>query len=189
MLKILYSFITNILSYLNINISKSTKKIEVVNLISSLYPIKTEHKLIRIGSKGDGGYLLPDDLKNISALFSPGVDQTSEFERHCLTFGMKIFMADKSVDKPNLNLDENQYSFIKKFVSCYSSNDFITMDGWVNSTNLDKQSELMLQMDIEGSEYECIVNMSDSLMARFRIIVIEFHNLQDLWSFKIFSNS
>lgn len=36
-------------------------------------------------------------------------------------------------------------------------------------------------MDIEGSEYVSIINVSDSLMKRFRILVIEFHYLQKLW--------
>jgi hypothetical protein len=109
MLLTIKCFVIKALSFFNLNLSKSTGTIEINNLIISLYPIKTEHELVRLGPLGDGGYLLPDDLNNISALFSPGVDQISEFEKHCLDFNMKIFMADKSVEKPNLDLDENQY--------------------------------------------------------------------------------
>jgi hypothetical protein len=60
------------------------------------------------------------------------------------------------------------------------------MDTWINISNIDGISDLMLQMDIEGSEYESIINMSDTLINRFRIIIIEFHNLQDLWNSKFF---
>ena len=55
------------------------------------------------------------------------------------------------------------------------------MDDWVNSNCQSEKSELLLQMDIEGSEYNSIINMSDYLINRFRIMVIEFHSLQDLW--------
>ena len=42
-------------------------------------PIQTNHNLIRVGGKGDGGYLIPDDLENIKVCFSPGVDVTANF--------------------------------------------------------------------------------------------------------------
>jgi hypothetical protein len=162
-------------------LSKATDKKKVTDLIELLYPYQIESELIRLGPKGDGGYLVPDDLEGIETCFSPGVDKISEFELDCLAYGMKVFMADKSVEKPNLNISEDKYGFIKKFVGCTNNEDFITMDDWVNSNCPSKTSELLLQMDIEGGEYNVLINMTDSLMKRFRIMVIEFHSLQDLW--------
>ena len=50
--------------------------------------------LVRIGGEGDGGYLLPDDLKGIRKCFSPGVSTTAEFEKHVArTYGIKSFLA------------------------------------------------------------------------------------------------
>ena len=95
---------------------------------------------------------------------------------------MKVYMADKSVDKPNLNIPTNQYDFIKKHIGCTNNSDFITMDEWVNSFCLNENEDLLLQMDIEGGEYYSLINMSDSLLKRFRILVIEFHSLEDLWN-------
>ena len=36
-------------------------------------------------------------------------------------------------------------------------------------------------MDIEGSEYEVILSLPDRLLDQFRIVVIEFHNLDRLF--------
>ncbi len=160
----------------------ATDKGKVLKLIESLYPIRSELELIRFGSKADGGYLIPNDLEGIEACFSPGVEQVSEFELDCLKYGMKVFMADKSVKKPNLNISEDKYNFIKKFVGCTNNDDFITIDNWVKSSNISDSSDLLLQMDIEGDEYNSLINMSDTLIKRFRIIIIEFHSLQDLWN-------
>ncbi len=160
---------------------KVTKKIEIIKLIESLHPFDVQNDLIRLGPKGDGGYLIPNDLDGIEACFSPGVDKVSQFEIECLKHGMKIFLADKSVEKPNINLSEDKYDFIKMFVGCTSNDDFITMDDWVNSKCKSDNSDLLLQMDIEGSEYDVIINMSSHLMNRFRIMVIEFHSLERLW--------
>ena len=49
-----------------------------------------------------------------------------------------------------------------------------------------ESSDLMLQIDIEGGEYPSIMNRSDPLIQRFRIIIIEFHFLHYLWDKQFF---
>ena len=38
--------------------------------------------------------------------------------------------------------------------------------------------DLLLQMDIEGAEWPVLLNVSDETLRRFRIIVIELHDLE-----------
>jgi hypothetical protein len=161
---------------------KSTPKERVKSLIEKLHPYQIDMDFIRLGPNGDGGYLIPDDLDEVTTCFSPGVANVSEFEQDCLNLGMKVYMADKSVDKPNWNIPSDQFDFIKKYIGCTNNSDFITMDQWVNSFSLSEDEDLLLQMDIEGGEYYSLINMSDSLMKRFRVLVIEFHSLQKFWN-------
>lgn len=178
--------VNKLLAKTNISIQEKTNKQEVLNLIEKLHPKKTLKPLIRMGPDGDGGYLLPDDLENIEACFSPGVDQVSGFEEDCSRAGMKLFLADKSVDFPPINLPEEKFNFIKKFIGYTQNEDYITMDEWVKQSNLKENSDLLLQMDIEGFEYFTIINMSLSLQKRFRIIVVELHSLHKLWEEEFF---
>lgn len=178
--------VNKILANTNIFIQEKTNKEEVLELIKKLFPKKTEKPLIRMGPNGDGGYLLPDDLENIEACFSPGVDQTSGFEEDCSRAGMKLFLADKSVDYPPIKLPAEKFNFIKKFIGYTQNDDYITMDEWVNQANLKENSDLLLQMDIEGFEYFTFINMTLSLQKRFRIIVIELHSLHKLWDEEFF---
>lgn len=159
-----------------------TDKRKVCQLIERLHPHQTQFDLIRWGPNGDGGYLIPNHLQGIEACFSPGIASVSEFELDCLKHGMKVYMADKSIEKPNLNIPETEYNFLKKFIGCTNNKDFITMDRWVHQNCPSEDSDLLLQMDIEGGEYNSIINMSDSLMNRFRIMVIEFHSLEQFWN-------
>jgi len=179
-------FIKFLFSLLGINAGYSVGKEDVTSFIKNLHPKQTNFKLIRLGPDGDGGYLVPDDLDNIEACFSPGVDLISDFEQECYNRGMQIFLADKSVDKPNLKIAEDKYHFIKKFIASVNNEDLITMDSWIYSANIDANSDLLLQMDIEGHEYSSILSMSNELMKRFRIIVIEFHDLHKLWNKEFF---
>lgn len=155
---------------------------KVLELIKKLQPYNVGKDLIRLGAKRDGGYLVPNDLVEIEACFSPGVSTVSEFEKDCFEKGMKIFLADKSVDNPRIGLNKNNYHFLKKHIGCYNNDEFITLDSWINSSEMKKNADLMLQMDIEGSEYISIINTSDTSLKLFRIIVIEFHDLHKLWN-------
>lgn len=157
-----------------------TNKTRVEELIKSLSPVETLKPLIRLGPKGDGGYLIPDDLEGVEACFSPGVSTISGFESDCANRGMKVFMADKSVDQP-AESHEN-FNFIKKYLGCTNNGDFITIDDWVVNSGVSNGSDLILQIDIEGYEYEVFLSISDQLMKRFRIIVAEFHFLDQLWN-------
>ena len=151
---------------------------KTLDLLEKLFPLSTNRELIRFGPEGDGGYLVPNDLKEIQACFSPGVSQKSGFEMDCANLGMKVYLADASVDGPP---DEHQhFSFIKKFIGKATKDEFITLEDWVTESVDDNKSELMLQMDIEGYEYEVFLNTSETLMRRFRIIVAEFHGLDEI---------
>lgn len=43
-------------------------------------PVPCPYRLIRIGGHEDGAYLVPDDLANVRACFSPGVSNHKDFE-------------------------------------------------------------------------------------------------------------
>ena len=59
--------ISNFLINNNLFIHKIEKKENILNFLKNIKVFQTN--LIRIGSKNDGGYLVPDDLKNINACF------------------------------------------------------------------------------------------------------------------------
>lgn len=149
-------------------------------LLQSLRPLSTDKKLIRFGPDGDGGYLIPDDMAGIRTCFSPGVSFVSGFEKDCADLGMHVFLADASVDGPAEA--HALFSFTKKFIGGTARDGFITLDEWVSRSVADANSDLILQIDIEGYEYEVFLSTSDALMHRFRIIVAEFHLLDELVS-------
>jgi hypothetical protein len=173
-----YYILNRIKAYrLRFSYSKPTKQ-ELEGLIKSMRPHETNAQLIRLGGVEDGGYLVPNDLENLEACFSPGVGGRSNFEIDCAELGMKIFMADRSVDKPSLK--DSRFNFIKKFIGGRKSKDFITLEDWVTSAQIEETRDLLLQMDIEGYEYEVLKATSVETLNKFRIIIIEFHMLTSL---------
>jgi Methyltransferase FkbM domain len=166
-------------------VTTRTNKRDVLSLIKKLSPVTTGKELLRMGPSGDGGYLVPADLEGIEACFSPGVSSISGFEKDCADLGMTVYLADKSVGKP-AEIHE-RFNFLKKYIGAYKDDDFITIDDWVKSSGVDNDSDLLLQMDIEGYEYETILSCSGDLLNRFRIIIVEFHDLDQLWNKPFFN--
>ena len=163
----------------------TTNREKLQSIIHRLSTISTDKELIRLGPKCDGGYLVPDDLKGIEACFSPGVSTVSGFEKDCADLGMKVYLADHSVEKPAKS--HEQFCFSKKFIGVTTSDDFMTLDDWVEGSLSEQDSDLLLQIDIEGYEYEVFLSASDALMRRFRIIIAEFHGLAQLWNRPFFN--
>jgi hypothetical protein len=156
----------------------------VRSLLRSLHPITGGHPLLRLGCDGDGGYLVPDDLDNIDACFSPGVNNVSDFEIDCANRGMRVFMADASVDGPPIG--HERFHFTRQFIGSRTESQFVTLADWINGTAGHGETDLLLQMDIEGAEYEALLATPVDLLQRFRIIVVEFHFLDRLFCAPLF---
>ena len=58
-----------------------------------------------------------------------------------------------------------------------SSDNFIRLKDWVNKYSSESNKDLIMQMDIEGAEYEAILDTPQQIIDRFRIIIIELHEL------------
>lgn len=148
--------------------------------IALLHPQYVGKELIRIGHDHDGGYLIPNDLSGIEACFSAGVGDVSLFEYDCLQRGMKIFLADASVEKSTINLPDDSFDFLKKFIGDTTNDKFTTLESWVKESGVSEKSDLLLQMDIEEGEYPVLTHCSEDFLKRFRIISIEFHDMNFL---------
>jgi hypothetical protein len=151
---------------------------QLTEFLKRLQPYETDKTLIRLGGDGDGGYLVPDDLKGIEYCFSPGVSTTSVFEEELLSRGIKSFLLDASVEAPPATLRE--YVFDRLFLGSRDGDNMITLENWMNKYLPGHQGDLLLQMDIEGFEYPVLMESSLDTLRRFRIIVIEFHFIEQL---------
>ena len=179
------------LEELGINLSRNTtttgltSKSEVLNLLGRIRPQDNGHKLVRVGGPGDGGYLIPDDVSDISECFSPGSNKLSNFEIEIAhRWQIKSFICDSGDEKPS-NLSDFQ-DFTEAWVGpATDGKKYISLEDWVEEKS-QSRGDLMLQIDIEGAEFLTLMAASTHLLKRFRIVVIELHFLEALknrWAF------
>jgi hypothetical protein len=164
---------------------QATDRTERDELLHALRPVRTQYPLIRLGPPGDGGYLVPDDLDGITACFSPGVGAISSFEEECARRGMRVFLADGSVDSPAIA--HTAFEFVPKHIGLADSDAMITMDTWMSTVLPPDSADLILQMDIEGAEWLALASLSSARLRQFRIIVVELHGVDSLLHHRFFS--
>jgi FkbM family methyltransferase len=165
------------------NSKLSSSKEQVLGLLKLMRPVPSPVPLVRLGPAGDGGYLVPDDLENIKACFSPGVSDEAGFELAFANRGVRCFLADASV--PEEPVKHENIFFDPLFLGAISdSKRFISLEDWVNQKSVEN-GDLILQMDIEGAEYDVLRSAPPELLKRFRLIAIELHNFEFILTNKL----
>jgi len=155
---------------------------QVLALIDYMKPVNTNQPLKRFGPEGDGGYLAPDDFEEIEACFSPGVSDVAGFEMEFANRGIPCFLIDASVEEPPV--EHENINFEPLFLGAKSDGvKLISLEDWVNK-KAPGDKDLLLQIDIEGAEYEALLSAPEDLLKRFRVIVMELHDLDFLMTNK-----
>jgi len=151
---------------------------ELNELFIKLWPQRTKFDLIRVGGANDGGYLVPNCLEEISQCFSPGVGDSSSFEDDLYErFNISSVMLDHTIEKKILK--DSKSIFLQKKLSYEKQHGSLDLEELVEKYSSDNNDKI-LQMDIEGSEYEILINTKNETLKKFRIIIIEFHHLHGL---------
>lgn len=154
-----------------------TSEEELTRLIAELRPVVSPFPLVRIGPMADGGYLLPDDFKDIVGVVSGGIGNNAGFDLALARRGLPVVMTDRSILNPPVL--HPRFRFIRKHIGSVDSPETVTLSGLLQNMG-SSDGDLILKLDIEGAEYEALSAASVADMVRFRTIVVELHDLDKL---------
>lgn len=155
--------------------SQMVSEVELKSYWRLVQPHSNGHELVRIGGSTDGGYLLPNDLEGIKYCFSPGAGAIWTFEETLGTkYAIESFVCDGTIEIfPSFS---SLKSFIPKNVGLAESENVISFESWIEGSG-PNFGDLLLQMDIEGGEYPILSSIESDFLKKFRIIVLELHDL------------
>jgi hypothetical protein len=162
----------------------------------------TNKNIIRIGSIDDGGYYITSEtILKADMLFSGGISSNVEFEYDIFRFNknIKIIMVDPTVSVLKLFFKGLlRFLFFKKNKVRYLFNTLIFkhlldsgrcwhINKWLTSSktildvlngneNFRNYKQIILKLDIEGSEFELLNEIKENLDF-FSCMVFEFHNM------------
>lgn len=167
--------------FFDLYVEKKTQKKDISKILKRLLPYKTGFDLIRLGNDNDGGYLVPDDLSNISRNYSAGVGDLTKFEEDLEEkYSIPSSMVDFNDVDPKLLPKKSK--FLKKKIGISSYEENLSINDWLDN----ESGEIILKMDIEGDEYLTLSSMSDKNLKKIRILVIEIHDLRHLRNYSFF---
>jgi len=129
---------------------------------------------VRLGGPGDGGYVLPDDLDGLVGCLSPGVADRADFEAAMLSREVPCHLMDASVAGPPM--DHQLISFRPEFLGGVERPGWTTLQRWVDA-DCPPNGDLILQMDIEGHEWQVLASTPTLVLRRFRMLILELHDL------------
>ena len=132
---------------------------------------------IRLGEKEDGGYVIADLSGDYDAYFSCGVSTEESFSRDFISkYNMKKennFAFDGTIARyPHQYTTE--INFIQKNIASNETDRTTNLLSFAN-----KYTNIFLKMDIEGGEYPWLLSIDESVLSKFKQIVIEFHGIND----------
>jgi len=135
---------------------------------------------IRIGTHGDGGYIICDNI-DYKLLLSCGLSDDITFEIDFLKkYNVICYAFDGTINK--MPQDNDKIHFIKKNISSIESITTTNMFEYINNYD-----DIFLKMDIETWEYSWIESLSYEQLNKIKQLVIEFH-FPFTYSKEIFNN-
>ncbi len=139
---------------------------------------------IRVGRPYDGGYIMVDDFADTRVIYSCGINDDVSWDLDMVSrCQAEIFMYDHTIDA----LPENhpRFHFFKTGITgTYdpSRPELESLPRLIEKNGHTDDWNIVLKMDIEGSEYHVFGEIDLDTMMRFSQIVLEFHflTLRDL---------
>jgi hypothetical protein len=151
---------------------------DILSILAMLRPYRSAFRKVRVGSLGDGGYVLPDDLDGISDLLSIGIGAEVSFDLHFAKQGVPVYQYDPTIERPPVA--HEQFQFHKIAWGPEDKEGMSTIAGMVARHRLAETNDAILKFDTEGAEWLAMRVTTADALKNFRIIAMELHGLNNL---------
>lgn len=143
------------------------------NILQYLRVIQYDNK-IRLGNKGDGGYVVAN-IPDYDCYISAGIGGDESFSNDVINhFNInECHGFDGTINNLPLNSPKNM-NFYRMNISPYQSKNTVNLRKYINNFK-----NIFLKMDIEGHEFLWLNSLSLDDLMNFKQITIEFHEIND----------
>ncbi len=136
---------------------------------------------IRFGNNFDGGYVIGKLEGNYDCYISAGVSFEESFSRDFINYykmnKKNSYAFDGTIDKYPVEYTD-KITFVKKNINSFFNSKNVNLLFFMRTFK-----NIFLKMDIEGSEYNWLLNTNENDLRSFKQIAIEFHGINDdSWS-------
>lgn len=154
------------------------KKFEEILLLLTPKDVREHHKL-RIGAYGDGGYVMLDPGQDGIA-YSFGISNYSPWDKAMAERGYKIYQYDGTISQtPFLHplIFFHPYNIGGGTELCPGTKNISQI---IQENNHEQETDIILQIDIEGAEWNFFEHITTQEILKFDQIIAEFHWILDI---------
>ncbi len=129
---------------------------------------------LRVGNaRGDGGYVMVDDLDGVAGAVSIGIGGDVSWDLAIAERGIDVHQYDHTVPGPPI--DHARFRFKRIGIGGGESADPQRRTLEQMAAEFDGVGDLLLKMDAEGAEWTALAAVPTRVMERFSQIVLEVH--------------
>ena len=161
---------------------KAMEEIQYVERIRSKFRVKDVlgkgNGFLRVGQLNDGGYVMWDDFDGVRVAYSVGIERDVSWDIDMAKRGIQVYQYDHTIDSPP-EICSNFHFSKKGLTGIWRSEhpEMETLPRLIAQNGHSRERNMVLKMDIEGSERSVLREIDINTLRQFSQIVIEFHDL------------
>lgn len=152
---------------------------ELFQLLDLIRPWQMRSKTkIRMGSLGDGGYVMPETSHRSNLAISIGIGDEVSFDNQLCAQGAKVLQFDHTIE--NTPSTHSAVDFYPLGWGTEDSSVFLTLKSMLKKADWHSARHPILKFDTEGAEWDCLDQVDSEDLAKFEVIAGEFHQFDRL---------
>jgi hypothetical protein len=145
-----------------------------------LRPYQTDTTLVRVGDRGDGGYVMAEDLSAVAAI-SIVIGENASWDIDIAGRGLPVAMFDPTIPGPPSFVTNSTFHRVGLGTSEQAVATGLALEPLPRLLELARVpaiGDLILKIDVEGAEWDALADVND--FSRYPQIVLEIHELARL---------
>jgi hypothetical protein len=133
---------------------------------------------VRLGSQGDGGYVMPSSSQRSNAVLSIGIGTEVSFDDELAQRGAQVLQFDHTIAaSPSTH---PRIAFHRFGWGRRDEGPFLSLRSMMQMLDWHDARHPILKFDTEGAEWDCLIDAASEDLARFEVLTGEFHDFQNL---------
>lgn len=152
---------------------------EYIKNVRNLLAVRKVRKkeLIRIGRDNDGGYVMLKDFSPNTHAYSFGIADDVSWDAAIAEMGLKVYMYDHTIGNSPRNFKNGTFYSIGISGKDSADGNVLSIRTILEKSGDIQKKDLLLKMDVEGAEWEFILETPSCILENFAQMTFEFHGL------------
>ena len=135
--------------------------------------------LARVGGPSDGGYVMAVPI-DVDCAISIGIGPDVSWDLEIAAMGIPVHMFDPTIKRLPQGVPGGHFYRAGIAGAEYRGNKYMSLAGLLELAHVSGLKEMILKVDVEGSEWHALAEDSGFSLACFQQVICEFHNISDL---------